>query len=359
MASNGQRTPGGIVRTVPEPPNISVDVLHTCLRERYGLVVVALEFLPRGYDYRAGVYRVVSEQGTVYLLKVTSRPLYEPSCLVPRYLRDRGIAAVVAPLPTTSGSLWIQLAEWTVMVYPFLDGDTRLAGMTDDQWKEAGIVFQQIHRVQLPPTGFPSLRKETFDPTEYLRWVRAFETKHPQAQYVESGSARALRDSWVAHQATIHRAVTSLEQLAAALQERTLPYVIAHADLHPANLLRDPAGHVHVLDWDEVMLAPKERDFIFIREPQARAFWEGYGSRASEEIDWIALTYFRWERVIQDLIEEAQQVLVRDDVGEDTKATAAQRFATAFAAGNNVDAAYAAAAHLPRDLSAPPQQDGE
>jgi spectinomycin phosphotransferase len=163
----------------------------------------------------------------------------------------------------------------------------------------------------------------------------------------------------VAHQSTIHSALTALEQLARALQSRTLPYVIAHADLHPANLLRDRAGRVFVLDWDEVMLAPKERDFIFIRAPQTQAFWEGYGSRAIEEIDCIALTYFRWERVIQDLIEEAHQVLLRDDVGEDTKATAALRFAATFVAGNNVDAAYAVAARLPTDLSAPTRQNGE
>ena len=346
---------------MPEPPNIPVDVLHACLRERYDLVADTLEFLPRGYDYRAGVFRVGSEDGSAYLLKVTSRPLYEPSCLVPRYLHDRGITAVVAPLPTASGSLWTTLAEWTVMVYPFLEGDTSLAGMTDDQWKETGRVFGQVHQVPLPSDGFPSMRTESFDPTEYLRWVREFEAQHLQAQHGGSGPARALCASWVEHRATLHTAVTSLEQLGAALRSRTLPTVIAHADLHPANLLRDRAGRVFVLDWDEVMLAPKERDFIFIREPQARAFWQGYGLRASEEnaeIDWVALTYFRWERVIQDLIEEAQQVLFRDEVSDDAKATAARRFAAAFEAGNNVDAAYAAAAHLPRGIGAPARQDG-
>ena len=35
-------------------------------------------------------------------------------------------------------------------------------------------------------------------------------------------------------------------------------------DLHPANLLRDDAGQVFVIDWDEVMLDPNERDFLFI-----------------------------------------------------------------------------------------------
>ncbi len=63
--------------------------------------------------------------------------------------------------------------------------------------------------------------------------------------------------------------MASLEKLAEVLQSRTLPYVISHADLHPANLLRDPLGHVFVIDWDEVMLAPKERDFIFVKASSA------------------------------------------------------------------------------------------
>ncbi|MGE5334123.1 MAG: phosphotransferase enzyme family protein, partial [Nitrososphaerota archaeon] len=271
---------------MPEPPNISMDVLRTCLGEQYGIAAIALDFLPRGYDYRAGVYRVVNAHGTVYLLKVTSRPLYEPSCLVPHYLRDQGITAVVAPIPTISGSLWTRLTEqsgeWTVMVYPFLVGDTSLAGMTDDQWRETGRIFKQIHQIWLPPGSVPSLREESFNPSGHIQWVRTFESQHLRQAHGEqsgSASARALRASWMAHQSTIHTAVTSLEQLAAALKTRRLPYVIAHADLHPANLLRDSHGHVHVLDWDEVMLAPKERDFIFIREPQAHAFWEGYGLR--------------------------------------------------------------------------------
>jgi spectinomycin phosphotransferase len=344
---------------VPEPPNTTLDALRACLRERYDLAVAPLEFLPRGHDYRAGVYRVVSEQGASYLLKATSRPLYEPSCLVPRYLHDRGLTAVVAPIPTTSGSLWTRLGEWIVTVYPFLEGETSLTGMTDALWQETGRVFRRIHEVALPPEGFPSLRAETFDPSAYLRWAQAFENERLPACVEGDGAARALLASWVAHRPTIHTALSSLERLGAALRARTLPCVIAHADLHAANLLRDAAGHVFVLDWDEVMLAPKERDFIFIREPQASAFWQGYGVRAREEIEWIALTYFRWERVIQDLIEETQQALFNDDASDDQRAIAAQRFAMTFAVGASVDAAYAAAAHLPGGSSAPRREEGE
>ena len=150
----------------------------------------------------------------------------------------------------------------------------------------------------------------------------------------------------MAHQSTIHTGVTSLAKLAEVLKARPFPYVICHADLHPANLIRDRHGHVFVIDWDEVMLAPKERDFIFIREPQASTFWQGYGQR---EIDWVALTYYLWERVIQDVIECTQDVCFRDDLGEETRADIARLF-DEILEGSSINAASAAEAHLPSDL---------
>ena len=327
-----------------EQPRIPEERLLACLQDQYDLSPIALEFLPRGRDYNAGVYRVVSEQGTVYLLKVTSRPLYEPSCLVPGYLRDQGITSVVAPVPTRSSALWTRVEEWTVIVYPFIDGDSSLTGMTNEQWKELGSIFKRIHQVRLQPGSFPSLRTEAFDPTEYARWVRAFETQHLHPRHGGSDSVRVLRASWVEYQSTIHTAVTSLEKLAELLQRRVRPYVICHADLHARNLIRDREGHVFAIDWDEVMLAPKERDFIFIREPQADAFWEGYGQK---EIDWMLLSYFLWERVVQDVIEDTQNVCFKDDLAEETKMDIAQSFHASLAqGGNNIAAAYQATARL-------------
>jgi len=331
-----------------EPPRIAEEQLRTCLQDQYDLGLVTLEFLPLGHDYDAAVYHAVSKQGTAYLLKVTSRPLYEARCLVPRYLNDQGIASVVAPLRTRSGALWTMLSEWTVIVYPWIEGDSRLTGMTDEQWKQVGTIFKQIHQLMLLPEGFESFRKETFDPSEYVQWVRAFESQHV---HTEGGDAvqRALRSSWVAHQSTIHTVLTSLEKLAGVLRSRTLPSVICHGDLHPRNLIRDRAGRVFVIDWDEVMLALKERDFIFVRPPHAAAFFQGYGQA---EIDWVALTYFLWERVVQDLIECTRNVWFRQDWGEESRLEAVQLFEVILAQDRgHIAAAYQASAHLPTDLT--------
>ena len=331
-----------------EPPRVSEQRLLTCLRDEYNLISVAFEFLPRGRDYHAGLFRIVTAQTTAYLLKINTRPLYEPAFQVPHYLQSHGITSVVAPIPTQHHALWTRLEDWVVTVFPFIEGDTSLTGMTDAQWRMTGTIFRQIHQTPLPPAGFASLRTESFDPSAYARWVGSFETEHLAALATGGSAERALYASWLAHQAIIHKAVTTLARLALVLRSRTFPLVICHADLHAANLLRDGAGHVFVIDWDEVMLAPKERDFIFIREPHAEDFWRGYGPG---EIDWTVLTYFRWERVVQDFIEDAGQVCFRDDLSENSKADLARAFEQNLGGSSNLRAAIAAAAHLPADLN--------
>jgi spectinomycin phosphotransferase len=68
-------------------------------------------------------------------------------------------------------------------------------------------------------------------------------------------------------------------------------------------------------------------------------------------MDWIALTYYLWKRVVQDLIAYAEQVFFRDDLGDATKADAVKVFHAIFSEGDEADRALAAAAHLPADLS--------
>ncbi len=338
-----------------EPPNISVELLRSGLRDQYDLEAVTLEFLPLGLDSRAGVYRVVSAQGERYLLKARSGSLYEPSCLVPRYLHDHEIAAVVAPLPTTQGALWAKVGvkgELSLILYPFIEGDSGWRpDLTDAQWQAVGMALKQIHQVTPPSEGFPLLRKETFATSEYGSSVRTLGA-HIRRTDGGSQSERSMRACWMEHQSTIHTALTTMETLAGALRQRSGPQVICHADLHPGNIIRGHANRVFVIDWDDVMLAPKERDFLFVGEPQAGElahegappFFQGYGPTT---IDWAALTYYRFERVVQDVIECGRIVFLSDDVGEAARAGEADLFCAIFAPDGEIVAAWAAAAHLP------------
>ena len=157
-----------------------------------------------------------------------------------------------------------------LVIFPFVDGDTNLTGMTDEQWKEAGAVFNRIHGVRRPRSGFESIRRETFDPESYVRWISDFERRHLDSKSEGSGSQRSLRSSWLEHRQRIQAVFASLENLSGLLQKRACPHVICHGDLHPADLIHTHSGQVFVIDWDDVMLAPKERDFIFVDESRYR-----------------------------------------------------------------------------------------
>ena len=72
------------------------------------------------------MYRVVKEHGTSYLLKAKFGSLYDPGCLVPAYLKDQRIASVVALFPTKRNTLWTQVGDWMVIVYPLSRGGYEL-----------------------------------------------------------------------------------------------------------------------------------------------------------------------------------------------------------------------------------------
>lgn len=334
-------------------PRIAREQLRACLREEYGLVSATIDYLPIGRDLNAGVYRVVTEKGDPYLLKVKSGEFYVASCIVPRYLSDQGIEPVVAALRSRADGLWARAGEWTVLVYPYLEGETGWTAMSEEHWQTAGAIFRRVHEVALPSSGFHGVRRETFDPSGYTRSIEDIETHLATSQDGGRKSERALRGAFAKHRSTICALLTALDRLAGELRSQARPHVICHADLHPGNLLRDRAGQVFVVDWDDVMLAPRERDFIFVGEPahgpspSGTPFFQGYGET---QIDWMLLTYYRYERVIQDLIEDARQVIFRDDLSEEAKAEAARAFRASLE-GRNFDAAQAAAAHIREDLA--------
>jgi len=54
------------------------------------------------------------------------------------------------------------------------------------------------------------------------------------------------------------------EQLAGLLQTQALEYVVCHADIHGGNILIDTHGRLYIVDWDTLILAPKEHDLMFV-----------------------------------------------------------------------------------------------
>jgi spectinomycin phosphotransferase len=50
------------------------------------------------------------------------------------------------------------------------------------------------------------------------------------------------------------------EQLGDRLAASDEPWVITHGEPHAGDVLVDSAGDLHLIDWDDTRIAPRERD---------------------------------------------------------------------------------------------------
>jgi spectinomycin phosphotransferase len=103
-------------------------------------------------------------------------------------------------------------------------------------------------------------------------------------------------------------------------------------------------GEFFIVDWDAPLLAPKERDLMFIgggiddnwkTKQDIALFYEGYGKT---EINYAALAYYRYERIIEDLIAFCKQLLLTDEGGADRE-QAYRWFTSNFEPGQTIEIA--------------------
>jgi len=140
--------------------------------------------------------------------------------------------------------------------------------------------------------------------------------------------------------------VERAERLAEELQAREPEFILCHSDIHAGNILIDGNGAFYIVDWDNPILAPKERDlmyagggqFLNTRTPQEEEtlFYEGYGQT---EIDPAALAYYRYERIVQDISEFCQDIFLTDEGGEDRE-QAFYYLSSNFLPGGVIEIAY-------------------
>jgi spectinomycin phosphotransferase len=321
-----------------EPPaDLSEGVLQACLHGQFGLAVAALTFLPLGHDALAWVYRVETAGGTPYFLKVRRGLTNAPSLLVPRYLHDHGVDRVIAPLLTTTGRPWAEVAGYTLILYPFVAGATGMkGGMAPAQWIAYGAALRQIHETSVALDLAGQLRRETFVPYG-VDLVRDLQARLAAGLPAGDPIARELAKFWAAHDDTIHALVARAESRGRALARTAPPFVLCHADIHTDNVLLDAAGDIWIVDWDETMLAPRERDVMFavgggisatlVGPAEEELFRRGYGDAP---LDPHALAYYRHAWAVNDIGEYGLQVLARPDLGPLSRRAALETFISLF-----------------------------
>jgi spectinomycin phosphotransferase len=189
------------------------------------------------------------------------------------------------------------------------------------------------------------ISRETFS-SEWRERLKTFQ-KQVEDNSFEDPTAVKLTEFMKSKRDEISHLIERTEQLALALEAKLLEFVLCHTDIHGGNILIRTDGQLpilYIVDWDNPILAPKERDLMFVsggiddiwktKREEAR-FYEGYGKT---EIDLQALAYYRYERVIEDLAVIAEQLLLSNEGGADRERSLGW-FASNFESGSTIDIA--------------------
>ena len=306
-----------------EKPNLPDGRIIACLQDAYGLQVVQLVFLPLGADPNTAVYRVVADDDTTYFLKLRRGIFDETSVALPKFLCNQGIAQIIAPLATKSGSLWANLDAYKTILYPFVEGRNGYeVDLSDRQWADLGAALKRIHTASLPPELIRRIQQETYAP-QGREIVKTF-LERIEDDTFDDPIAVQLAMFLKAKRDEVLDLVARAGWLTQSLLAYSPEFILCHSDMHAGNILIDTNGALHIVDWDNPILAPKERDLMSVGgglmgdwrtpEEEETLFYQGYGEA---QTDPRALAYYRYERIIQDIAVYCEQLLLTNEGGED------------------------------------------
>lgn len=269
-----------------------------------------------GADLNAAVYKAETQDKHIYFVKQKRGNQHDMSAVILEQLRAAGINEIIPPIKTANGNAIQPVDDFSLMVYPFIEGQDGFSqDLTDEQWVTLGQALRQIHDLKIPSTIQQQIRLESFSP-QWRERVRSIYTTIEATQPPRDTHGLTLMLFMKENRSLILQLVKRAEELAQRLQHQDLESVLCHSDIHGGNVLLATNNQLYIVDWDEPIMAPKERDLMFIGGGVANTwnkvheeyyFYQGYGSTA---INREILSYYRHERIVEDIAVYAQEILL-------------------------------------------------
>ncbi len=306
-----------------EKQSLSDQDIIDCLHNNYGIEVTSFTFLPWGADMNASVYKAKAHDESSYFVKLKRGHHHDLSVAIARMLYDAGISQIIPPIHTIRGQTTQLIDDFTLIVYPFIEGkDGFSCDLTDDQWIILGKALRQIHEIHIPLSIQNQVRREDYSP----KWREAVRSLCTLIENESIGNEDAIALNLLKfmkeHIGIIHRLADTAEELSQKLRDPLPQFLLCHSDIHGGNVLIDSKGTLYIVDWDEPIMAAKERDLMFIgagvanvwnKPHEEELFYKGYGKT---EVDMALLAYYRHERIVEDIALLGHDLLLTTAGGE-------------------------------------------
>ena len=324
-------------------PLIGGDALAERVLAEFGVALASIFQVFGGQDSDAVVIHAMTVDGTPMAVKISRSPRVS-GLLASAILAAAIPSGIPAPVLSTSGLPYSIVGGRRLSLTPWIGGfGAYESGMDAQQWQSFGALLSRVHAIQVPSTIADALPTEDYRiPAAAVartldeRIRQQAGSSQPARSYAPTTDA-LIRD-WLAVGDRLAMILARIDDLGDELRAGTAPSVLCHGDAHIGNVqLRNTGegnganggngndvngadGGVWLLDWDEVVLAPRERDLMFVIDgvladalvtaEQRNWFFDGYGSA---NIDPILLAYYRCSWAMQDVADYAARILNQPD----------------------------------------------
>jgi len=175
-----------------------------------------------------------------------------------------GIANVVHPVTAKSGQLQIRTGESNIALFRLIAGKTaEESRFNHSQLEKLGELLAKIHQSK-KVVGEYSV-KENFEISFEDKFLAVFR-EMGRLNDVSTEYQRKIRFFLEPHRKKFMQELARLKELQREVRKMDLEFVNCHGEPSPGNVLSSDNNEVYLLDWDEPIFAPKERDLLFFKD---------------------------------------------------------------------------------------------
>lgn len=287
-----------------EPADLDHSRLAAALAEGWGLAGAELVYVPEGGGSHHWRCRAGSEERFVSIDDLTATfhaatdvdaafAALERAYGTAGALRDLGgLSFVVAQIPDCDGRRLRRLGRrYALRVEPVVPGEPGVFGQySPSDRRSVAELLARLHRATARvPADLPRVTDLRI-PSRASLEVALAEVGRPWTSGPWAEPARALL---AARAKDVADRLAWQDTAAERLRGTQAGWVVTHGEPHGGNVIRDPAGRRYLIDWDTVMIAPRERDLEMVLDAEFTG-WEQYRAVAGDvELDIDALNFYR------------------------------------------------------------------
>jgi thiamine kinase-like enzyme len=228
--------------------------LKAILQKEYDIDVSDIVSGPRGFV--AETFIITSNE-VRYFVKFVNKPLFRQKILASveiQYLLHRsGFERMNYPIRSIKGEYCIVSEDSVLLVYNYIDAEQSY----DYDLRAMGRLEADLH--QRDSTSLLNIKQEDFQPQEALSFPDVLQgiLESKSNDPIEQDLTRIFHQQEVQLDSDYQLFTVLLEQC--RVKAAKYDYVVTHGDAGGNTLVKTPTD-LYLIDWDEIILAPAERD---------------------------------------------------------------------------------------------------